>query len=311
MVTCSFCNQKAIYCYKGKCYCKKHFIEYFEKKVLDTIKKYNLINKGERVGVAVSGGKDSISLLYFLNKYKEELGIEVVGIHIDEGIEGYRPILTEYLKKVSKKFGWEIKIYRFKDFFGTTLDNAVKVLKDYKPCTICGVWRRWIMNYAAKELNLDKLATAHNMNDEVQTIVMNLIEGNTKDFVKSGPYVGIEELDLVPRIKPFYFVSEKETTIYAILNGINPPFTECPYIRGQIRDVIRKKSYELENKYEGFHEKILRNYVDIISKLKEKYRGRVKLGKCEICGFPTSHKICRACELKISFKKYLEKKFNG
>ncbi len=295
---CSFCGKKAIYCYKGKCYCKEHFIEYFEKKVHETIEKFNLIKKGERIGVAVSGGKDSLSLLYFLDKYKDRYGIEVIGIHIDEGIKGYRDILTDYLKKISKKFGWEIKIYKFKDFFGVTLDEAVKRIKEYKPCTICGVWRRWLMNYAAKELNLDKLATAHNANDEAQTVIMNIIEGNTKDFVKGGPYVGIKELDIVPRIKPFYFVLEKETTIYSILNGIYPPFVECPYIRGQTRDLIRKKLYELESKYEGFNENIVRNYVEVIEKLKEKYKGTVKLKKCKICGFPTSHDICRACELR-------------
>lgn len=75
---CSFCNNNAIYKdIDGNYYCKEHFIKYFEEKTINTIEKYKLIKPGERIGVGVSGGKDSNALLFFLNKYKEYFNIEV------------------------------------------------------------------------------------------------------------------------------------------------------------------------------------------------------------------------------------------
>jgi len=294
---CSICGKNAIYFDSKKYLCKDHFVEYFEEKVKDTIRRFNLINEGDRIGVGISGGKDSISLLYFLNKYKDYFGIEVIGIHIDEGIEGYRNILTEYLLNLAKKFDWEIKIYRFRDYFNYTLDEYVKRTRDLKPCTICGVFRRWLMWKASVDLKINKFATAHNLNDEVQTVFMNMIENNRKDFAKEGPKVGIIEEGFVTRIKPFYFIKEKETLIYSIINGINPPWAECKYIFGEIRDDIRKWLYKIESSYPRFHEKFMNEILSIIFKAKKDFQ-KVKINKCKLCGYPTSREICRACEIK-------------
>ena len=299
---CSFCSNKAIYKKGSKYYCKNHFIEYFENKVLETIRKYKLIEKGDRIGVGISGGKDSLSLMFFLNKYKDVLGIKkLVGIHIDEGIKGYRDILTKYLIKISKDFGWEIHIYKFKEIFGYTLDEAVKIEKSIKPCTICGSWRRWILNKKAKELRLNKIATAHNLNDEVQTVIMNILDGNIKDYLKGGIKTGIKDFEgFVTRIKPFYLITEKETTIYSIINGFYPPFVECPYIRNQIRDIVRKIIYEIDSEI-PISEKIIIKYLN-----KKRENVKVELKKCKICGEPTSKEICRACEIKLRIKNSIQ-----
>jgi len=299
---CSFCNEKSVYFDGEHAYCKKHFIENFENKALSTIEKYNLIEAGDKVGVAVSGGKDSISLLYFLNKYGDYLNIDVVGVHIDEGIAGYRNILTEYLLEFSRRNNIKIYIYKFSDYFNIKLDEALKLEKKLKSCTICGVWRRWLMWRAARELKLDKLATAHNLNDEVQTIIMNIFEGNIKDIAKGGPKVGILDGDFIPRIKPFYFITEKETTTYAILNGLYPPWAECPYIVNQIRDEIRKWLYKIESKYPNFHRKFLERFVYALDRIKEDYRKKekVNLKPCRYCKYPTTRDVCRACEIKLT-----------
>jgi len=305
---CSFCNNNAIYKdIDGNYYCKDHFIKYFEEKTIYTIEKYKLIKPGEKIGVGVSGGKDSNALLFFLNKYKDYFDIEVFGIHIDEGIRGYRDKDTEKLLEIAKKYNLNVKIYRFIDFFNIRLDEAVKISKEYKSCTICGVWRRWLMWKAAKDLNLDKFATAHNLNDEVQTILMNIFEGNLKDLLKEGPYVGIIEEDFIPRIKPFYFNTEKENLLYSILNNLEPPFGECPFIAGEFRDIIRSKLYKLEDKYLGFHRNFLRNILEIMYKAKNDYKMKnfIKLRKCKICGYPTTREVCRACEIKLKINNIL------
>ncbi len=305
---CSICGKPAIYRKGNVALCKEHFIEYFEKKVKDTIRNFNLIFKGDRVAVAVSGGKDSIALLHFLDKYKEEYGIEVIGIHINEGIQGYRDITTKHLLKIAKEKGWDVRVYTFKDYFGFTLDEAAKIEKKLKPCTICGTWRRWLLNKAAKDVNATKLATAHNLNDESQTIVMNLLDGNIKDLAKGGPYVGIASHEgFIPRIKPFYLVTEKEAMIYSLLNGINPPWTECKYIEGQLRDRIRAMLYNLEKKYPGIMENIVKTYLEILPELRKYFKEKnITVKKCKICGEPTSREICRACEIKLRLLKELD-----
>ncbi len=303
---CSFCSNRAIYCYKGKCYCEKHFVEYFEKKFVNTIEKYNLIQKGEYIGVAVSGGKDSIAMLYLFNKYKEKWKIDICGLVIDEGIKGYRDILLNYLKNFCKKENIKLEVVSYKELFGYSLDEVVKLLRgksvNIHPCTICGIWRRYGINKASKDLGFDKLATAHNTNDEAQSIIMNFFANNMINMARLGVKTGIRELKeyFVQRIKPFYFHFEKESRTYCLIKGFNPPLVECPYIVGALRDKVRRKLYELEYKYPGLNENVVKNFLKISEKFKKyvfEYL-KISLNLCKICGEPTSRDICKACEVK-------------
>ncbi|HIP66689.1 MAG TPA: TIGR00269 family protein, partial [Candidatus Nanopusillus sp.] len=96
-------------------------------------------------------------------------------------------------------------------------------------------------------------------------------------------------------------VTEKETTIYALINKIDPPWVECPYIYGQTRDEIRKWLYKLEEDFPGFHKKVINKYLRILNKLKISYKktNRINLKPCKYCGYPTSREMCRACEIKL------------
>jgi len=300
---CSFCKNKAVYKRQSTFYCREHFINYFLEKVRKTIQNFSLLEPGETVGVGISGGKDSVSLMHVLSQLKE-LKLNLIGIHIDEGIKGYRDVLTNFLEELARKYKWNIKIYSFKDYFGFTLDEAVKLV-DVKPCTICGVWRRWIFWKASQDLKLDKVGVGHNLNDEAQTFIINLLEGNLKDLAKGGPKVGIVEELFVPRVKPFFLVTKKETTIYSLLNEFYPPTRECPYIRGQTRDFIRSKLYSLENTHPGFQESLINGYINEIKKLRNIYQRRIKseVVRCSVCGYPSTRELCRACELREIVEK--------
>ncbi len=297
---CSICNKTAIYSYKGKAFCEEHFREYFENKVRRTIERFGLIEKGERVGVAVSGGKDSTVCLILLNKLSREMGFEVVGIMIDEGIKGYREYTKEFLAKVSKEMGIEVKTFSFKREFGYSLDEMVDIAKEkanwMKPCTICGVLRRWLLNKASVELGLDKLVTAHTINDEVQTFFMDLVKNNKKDLKRLGPKTGVSEIrGFVQRVKPFYFVWEKETMTYILSLGFFPPLHECPYAPLGDRWKVRFALYDLEKIYPGFHERIANFMIEFSKRFKGE---EVFLRKCKICGYPTNREICKACEIR-------------
>ncbi len=297
---CSFCGRDAIYFDGKEYYCPEHFREYLERKVRRTIERYNLIEKGDKIGFAVSGGKDSTVGFILTSKIAKDFDAEVIGILIDEGIKGYREYTIEFLKRVSKDFGLEFRIFSFKEEFGYTLDEMVEIAKErvpwMKPCTICGVLRRWLLNKAAIELEVNKLATAHTINDEVQTFFMDLVKNNRKDLKRLGPKTGVSEIEgFVQRVKPLFFISEKETTTYMISLGYLPPLEECPYATLGDRWKVRFALYDLEKKYPGIHERI----ANFIVSFSEKFKGeKIKLGKCKICGFPTNREICKACEIR-------------
>lgn len=310
MVKCSKCSRESVYINRlsGKAFCKTHFIEYFERKVKKNIRKYKLLKPGENIVVAVSGGKDSLSLLHVLNKINSKAGIwRLSALLIDEGIAGYREhTITDFLNYV-ESHGIPYKIVRFKEVFGLTLDEMVEISRrkglDYQPCSLCGVFRRYILNKVSREMGGSVLVTAHNLDDTVQTFLINVIRNSWEKIARQGPVSGIMEHPLfVKRVKPLINVLDKETTIYALINGlIKPVFHQCPYIIYNIRYHVRRYINEIEEKYPGTKYMMLKSMLKIhtvLSKHPEDIReGDIK--NCIVCGEPSAHDICKACEYRF------------
>ena len=187
------CNNKPIFELTGQeKLCKNHFTEYFENKVFKTITKFDLIGKEENLGVAISGGKDSLTLLHILKKLSEQNPkIKITAIAINEGIEGYRDKALITAQNFCDKNNVKLNIYSYEKEFGMPLDNMLKVL-DVKPCTICGIFRRYLLNKKSKELKFTKLATGHNLDDECQSIMMNQFKNNIQSSARLEPKVDIK-----------------------------------------------------------------------------------------------------------------------
>lgn len=305
MVKCSICGRPAVYVNRvsGRAYCRKHFLEYFDKKVRRTIRKYNMFSSREYIVVAVSGGKDSLSLLHYLHKLSQRVpGWRISALLIDEGIRGYREITKKDFIRVAEMLGVDYRIASFKEYFGYTLDEIVRIGREkglpYLPCSYCGVFRRYLLNKVAREMGATVLATAHNLDDIIQTYIMNIINNSWDKILRLAPVTGpLDHPKFVKRVKPFYEILEKETTLYAILNNLYPKFVECPYARFNIRWMIRRQLNELEEKYPGTKYSLLRSLLRIISIL-EKHRDEIIQGEiktCRVCGEPSAHEICRAC----------------
>lgn len=286
---CKSCKEKAVY--SSPNYCKKHFSEYVEKKVKQTIKYFNLIEKNEKICVAVSGGKDSTSLLFILKK----LGYEVEALAIDEGISGYRNITLDFIKKFCKENRIKLVVKSYEQDFGKRLDNVVK--KGEPACNICGTFRRHMLNKYSQEYS--KIATGHNLDDEAQAVLMNLFKAQTHMLGRQGPMTSKKEF--VRKIKPLYFLKEKEIMAYAFINKLNVPFIECPFasesFRGSIRDWLNK----MEKEQPGTKEKIVKHYLSITSILAEERKSE-ELDECPLCGYPSSAGLCKACRIKMSLK---------
>jgi len=287
--------------------CKNCFIKYFEKKVKKTISDYELVDKNDNIVVAVSGGKDSITTLYLLNKiFSKRRDIKIIALAIDEGIHGYRDESLKHLKKFCKKYKIKLNIYSYKKEFGKTLDTILKTYKKV-PCSICGVFRRYLLNKKSRELGATKLATGHNLDDEAQSIIMNYFRNNIQVSARSGPITGIKrDKKFIKRIKPLYFITEKEVTAYSFLMGFMDKFNECPYnpdsYRGKVRDMIN----DFEAKYPGTKHGIITSFMELLPVLKDKYKDANEIKECLSCGEPCSQDKCQACYYLDSVVKIIK-----
>lgn len=298
------CNKKPIIQLPaGEALCKNHFNDYFEKKVFKTISKYNLIEKEENIGIALSGGKDSLTLLHILKKLSEKNPkIKLSAIAINEGIESYRDDTLLSAKDFCQKNNIQLKIYSYENEFGMPLDDMLKIL-DVKPCTICGIFRRYLLNKKSKDNGFTKLATGHNLDDEAQSIMMNQFKNNIQASARLGPKVGIKDNNkFVQRIKPLYFCTEKEVATYAFSNKLLDNYTECPNVSKSYRAQIRDMLNDMEAKFPGTKYAIINSFLEILPKLKEKFK-HGEVNYCIVCGEPASKDKCNACKFVDKLEK--------
>ncbi len=135
----------------GQILCQDCFVESIQEKVLKDIRRQKLIEKGDKVLVALSGGKDSVMVLHILNNLRNRRIIDLVAVTIDEGIRGYRNEGVRIAAQNADKLGIEHRIVSFKEYVGRSLDEIMSDSDDRNACTYCGVFRRWILNQVARE----------------------------------------------------------------------------------------------------------------------------------------------------------------
>ena len=290
------CSQKpVIELPAGEKLCKSHFTEYFENKVFKTIRQFELIEKEENLGVALSGGKDSLTVLHILNRLsKQNPKIRINAVAIDEGIEGYRDKTLEKAREFCDKNNIKLHVFSYKEEFGLALDEMLKIL-DVKPCTICGIFRRYLLNKKSRELGFTKIATGHNLDDEAQSILMNQMKNNIGASARLGPKVGLlHDKKFVQRTKPLYLCTEKEVTAYAFINGLLDGFNECPNAvqsyRAQVRDMLNG----MEQKFPGTKYSIVNSFLQMLPLLKQQFKDYA-IKTCLKCSEPSANDVCNAC----------------
>ena len=311
MVKCTFCSKEAFYLrpYSGERFCRKCYVKSIERNVQRTISKYKMLKPNDRVAVAVSGGKDSLSLLNILNKIEEKFpNSELTAITIDEGISNYRSEAIEIADEHCEKLGIELHVYTFKELYGYGLDEVVEAAEaggELTPCSYCGILRRRALNLAAKDTGATKLATAHNLDDETQSMVMNILRGAIYQMGRIGP-ISEKDTGFVQRVKPLCQVPEKEVALYASLNSIRFQTASCPYSETSMRSDIRRFLNYLENKHPGMKFSIFQTFEKIRANLGG-LELKHDLNRCEICNEPTSGKICRPCSIIASLGLQVKK----
>ncbi len=268
-----------------------------ENKVRATISKYQMFKMNDRIVVAVSGGKDSISLLHILSKIETDFPkTALYAVTVDEGIKGYRDEAIKIAEKSCSQLGIEHLIVSFKNIFGYTLDEIVKKTCKGKltACTYCGVLRRRSLNIAARKVGANKIATAHTLDDEIQTFFLNIIRGDVSRIVRSS--LISKHSNMVPRVRPFCEILERESALYAYMKHVQFQEMPCPYAGEALRNDVRNMVNRLEEKHPSMKYTIYRS-MEKIRRIMETTIKESFLKECENCGEPTNAILCQTCQL--------------
>jgi uncharacterized protein (TIGR00269 family) len=305
MANCTLCkNRDAIFgrSYSGENLCRRCFCKTIEDKVRRTISKYEMLGPKGNLMVGVSGGKDSITLLHILTKIEKVFpAVSICAGTVDEGIKHYRDEALKIAARNCQKLGIDQVVVSFKKMFGYELDEIVELLRKrgtngLTPCSYCGVLRRKALNTMARQAGAEKLVIGHSLDDETQTILLNIFHGDPMRIARSKPITNVVHPQLVQRVKPLCLIPEKEIIFYAYLMGIEFQCIDCPYAQTALRNDVRNILNQMEHKHAGTLFTIF-NSIEKIRPALETFATEVKLNDCKICGEPTVEDLCRPCEM--------------
>jgi tRNA(Ile)-lysidine synthase TilS/MesJ len=273
-------------------------VENYKKKVFETIEKFNLIEKNDKIFVAVSGGKDSAAALFLLKEYAENyVNAEIVAFHINLNFE-FSNKVEEVVKEICKIAKVDLIVRNVKEYGMDIL--KISKIKKRPVCSICGLIKRYLINKVAKENKATKVATGHHMYDFLIFYFRNILTKNFEWNFKILPKLKAYTDKFVTKIRPLFFAKPEENKYFCEINKI-PFLTICPYSIsiGCYADKRSLKIYEIIKNESIDWEEFLRSIAIFNKKYFSKYlkEEEEKIGRCEICGEPTNLKICGFCRL--------------
>ncbi|MGI0130651.1 MAG: TIGR00269 family protein [Thermoplasmata archaeon] len=294
---CSSCDADAIVDqpYRGGHLCARHFSVSVEERVRQEFHRQLPHFAGGTVAVALSGGKDSAVALALAHAYfLRRPTVELVALSVDEGVAGYRSATLRAAELLTDRLGVAHRVVRAEEVLGTTTDRAAEQLPATIPCSFCGVWRRQLLNRAAREASADALVLGFNLDDLAQTVLMNVVRGDLDRLVRMAPH-RVPQRGLVPRIAPLALVPEREVYLYARLRGLPFDHGECPHAGRASRNLFREIVWELEEALPGTRQSLLHTHERLVTR----WLGDDTAGaptRCRSCGEPSAGELCRACE---------------
>ncbi|MBD3196901.1 MAG: hypothetical protein GF317_17740 [Candidatus Lokiarchaeota archaeon] len=309
---CSVCNTDDSVIYRpqsGQYLCRGCFNKSIEKIIYKTISKYNMLKPSDKIIVGVSGGKDSITLLYNLIKIQQKThgANPPIALSIDEGIANYRKKSIYEAQKFCKKFGIEHHIILFKERVGKSLEDIIDIEKvkenNRYACNYCAIIRRRLLNDCSLELGGTILALGHNLTDFCETFLMNILFKRLHLIARRNPSKKTSS-DIkryyIRKINPLMKIPETEIEKYVNLKNLPFYSSHCPYrtqdpiLRKRVLDFILEcKKFSPEIEYNLFN-----GFLELSEILNKEFKSK-KLNFCSICGYPTSNEsLCNYCNLK-------------
>jgi uncharacterized protein (TIGR00269 family) len=280
--------------------CKTHYLEWLPEQTERFITKYRMFTREERVLVAVSGGKDSLSLWDILVR----LGYQADGLYLGLGIDGGIGYSNES-HRLAAKFAEEHELRLLVVDVEQEYGQSIPVLSQLshrghgKPCSVCGLTKRHEMNRIARDHGYDVLATGHNLDDEAAVLFGNTLTWSGEYMLRQGPVLPSAE-GLARKVKPLCRFYEREMTAYALLRGIEYIYEECPYAEGSTSIYYKEILNQLENARPGAKLTFYLRFLEArrAGLFVEQDAVMAELRPCTNCGQPTSAPgLCAFCRM--------------
>jgi tRNA-5-methyluridine54 2-sulfurtransferase len=299
---CRTCGQKAAVNMRQHrlALCGVHFLDWLPEQTERFISKYEMFRREERILVAVSGGKDSLSLWDLLIR----LGYRADGLYIGLGIDGGQGY-SDASQACARKFADQHNLVLHEVDVRSEYGQPIPVLADTsqrgrgKPCAVCGLAKRHIMNRIARDMGYDVLATGHNLDDEAAVLFGNTLRWSGDFLRRQGPVLP-EWPGLARKVKPLCRFYEREMAAYALLRGIEYIYEECPFAEGSTSIYYKEVLNRMENENPGTK---LSFYLRFLEAREEglfapRNEEMTPLGACLSCGQPTSAPgLCSFCRM--------------
>ena len=274
-------------------FCAEHMLRFCRDQVAKAIHDHGMIATGEKVLVAVSGGKDSLALWDILL----ELGYDVEGMTIGLGIGEYSAVSTAASVAFADDRGLKLHHVDLRGDYGYDVPTAAKVTKRV-PCSACGLSKRHLFDKVALDGGYDVVATGHNLDDEAAVLLGNTLHWHTE-------YLG-RQLPVLPaapgfprKVKPLVRLGERETAAYCVLRGIDYIVEECPMAEGNRHLRYKEALNMIEAASPGTKHSF---YFEFLAKAADRFQPEADESKgalvaCERCGAPTPGSPCAFCRL--------------
>jgi uncharacterized protein (TIGR00269 family) len=282
--------------------CTVHFVEWFVAMTQRAVEKYAMFTHADNVLVAVSGGKDSLALWDVLLKLGYQAEGLYIGLGIDEAI-GYSDRSLEMCRAFVAQHhpSAVLHVVDVGAEYGQTIPHLARTKHRgrRKPCAVCGLVKRHIMNRAARDGGFDAIVTGHNLDDEVAVLMQNTLHWQTGYLARQAPVLA-ERGGLARKAKPFVRLYERETAAYALVQGINYIYDECPFAKGSTTNAYKDLLNQLELNSPGAKQQFYLQFLRAreTGKVTFAEREEIELHPCVRCGQPTTAgELCAFCRL--------------
>jgi uncharacterized protein (TIGR00269 family) len=270
--------------------CADHYVEWLPEQVQRFIEKYQMFTPEDKILVAVSGGKDSLGLWDILHR----LGYAADGLYIGLGIDGGQGYSDES-RRLTEQFaaerGLRLLVVEVEQNFGATIPELAVISNrgHGKPCSVCGLSKRWIMNRAAYDGGYTVLVTGHNLDDEAAVLFQNTLNWAGGYLVRQAPVLPASRPGLARKAKPLCRVYEREMAAYAIVRGIDYIYDECPHAAGSTTIWAKDMLNGMEEGRPGAKLQFYLSFLQAKDQgLFAPQESQLDLRACDRCGQPTS-----------------------
>jgi uncharacterized protein (TIGR00269 family) len=274
-------------------FCAEHFLELCRRQVVKAIEHFAMFAPGDRILVAVSGGKDSLAVWDLL----VELGYQADGLYVGLGIGDYSESSGDYARAFASARGLHLIEVSLRDEYGYDIPTAARATRRV-PCSSCGLSKRHLFDKAAIEGGYDVVVTGHNLDDEAAVLFGNTLRWEIEYLARQLPVLPAR--DGFPRkVKPLVRLTERETAAWCVVRGIDYLVEECPMAEGNKHLAYKAALNAIEADSPGSKASFYLNFIERMAPLLagERAISAGTVGTCRECGAPTTGEVCAFCRL--------------